>query len=148
VPLPQALAQFAADFDDDSIDMVCGALILNARLRGPGLVNTLTALSSSVREELDMARRIEQERKNLRAEARTILLAAATFAGWLVLFNRSYLEPYSSLTGQLVLLLVVGIFVAGLGWMRQLANFRGHERFLVGPDTLVARINTGEQVKL
>ncbi len=139
VPLPQALSQFAEDFQDESIDLVASALILNSRLRGPGLVATLTALACSAREELDMRRRIEEERKNLRRDARTIMVTAVGFAGVLALFSRSYMAPYSTATGQVVLAVVVGIFVAGLVWMRRLANVRGHERFLAGPETLARR---------
>lgn len=139
VPLSQALAQFAEDFQDESIDLVAAALILNSRLRGPGLVATLTALASSAREELDMRRRIEEERKNLRRDARTIMLTAIGFAGVLAIFSRSYMAPYSTPTGQVVLAAVVGIFMAGLVWMRRLANVRSHERFLIGPETLARR---------
>jgi Flp pilus assembly protein TadB len=139
VPLPQALSQFAEDFQDESIDLVAAALILNSRLRGPGLVATLTALASTTREELDMRRRIEEERKNLRRDARTIMVTAIGFAGVLAIFSRSYMAPYSTAAGQVVLAVVVAIFMTGLVWMRRLANIRGHERFLVGPETLARR---------
>lgn len=136
VPLPQALAQMAEDFEDESIDLVAAALILNSQLRGPGLVATLSALASSVREELDMRRRIEQEEKTLRRDARTIMGTALGFAGFLVVFSRPYMAPYSTVAGQLVLAIVIGIFVIGLVWMRRLANVRAHERFLIGPETM------------
>jgi Flp pilus assembly protein TadB len=145
VPLPQALAQFAEDFQDESIDLVAAALILNSRLRGPGLVATLTALASSAREELDMRRRIEEERKNLRRDARTIMLTAIGFAGVLAIFSRSYMAPYSTPAGQVVLAAVVAIFMAGLVWMRRLANVRSHERFLVGPETLARRARSTDR---
>ena len=62
-PLPDALLAFADDLDDPSADVIFAALILNARLRGPGLRDVLTALAQSAREELDMRRRIESSRK-------------------------------------------------------------------------------------
>ena len=37
MPLPQALHRLADDLDDASADLVVAALLLNARLRGPGL---------------------------------------------------------------------------------------------------------------
>jgi Flp pilus assembly protein TadB len=144
VPLPQALSQFAEDFQDESIDLVAAALILNSRLRGPGLVATLTALASSAREELDMRRRIEEDRKNLRRDARTIMLTAIGFAAALAIFSRSYMAPYSTAPGQVVLAVVVAIFMAGLVWMRRLANVRTHERFLVGPETLARRARSSD----
>jgi Flp pilus assembly protein TadB len=130
IPLPEALADFADDFDDESVDLVAAALTLNARLRGPGLVATLSALATSVREELDMRRRIEQDRRTLRRSARIIMGTAIGFAAFVAVFSRAYLAPYDTIAGQVVLALVIGVFVAGLVWMRRLAEPRRHERFL------------------
>lgn len=143
VPLQQALAQMAADFEDESIDLVVGALILNSRLRGPGLVRTLGALATSVREELDMRRRIEQEHRTLRRDARTIMMVVLGFAGSLVVLSRDFLAPYSTPLGQVMLAVVIGVFVAGLVWMRRAADVKEHERFLVGPETLATMTRTG-----
>ena len=60
-PLPEALLRFADDLDDPCADLIVAALVLNARLRGPGLRDVLTALAESAREELDMRGRIEAE---------------------------------------------------------------------------------------
>ena len=130
IPLPEALGDFADDFDDESVDLVAAALSLNARLRGPGLVATLSALATSVREELDMRRRIEQDRRTLRRSARIIMGTAIGFAAFVAVFSRSYMAPYDTITGQVVLALVIAVFVAGLVWMRRLAEPRHHERFL------------------
>ncbi len=139
VPLAQGLAQLAEDFDDESIDLVAAALILNSRLRGPGLVATLSALATSTREELDMRRRVEEERKSLRRDARTIMATTIAFAAGLALFSRAYLAPYSTVVGQVVLTGVLAIFLIALTWIRRLADVRAHERFLVGPETLARR---------
>src|SRR5215470_8885382 len=61
-PLPDALVKFADDLDDPSADLIIAALVLNARLRGPGLRDVLGALSTSAREELDLRRRVEGSR--------------------------------------------------------------------------------------
>ena len=65
-PLPEALKAFADDLDDPSADIICASLLLNARLRGPGLRDVLSALAVSTREELDMRRRIEASRRAIR----------------------------------------------------------------------------------
>ena len=62
--------------------------------------------------------------------------------GALAIFSRSYMAPYSTVTGQLVLAVVIGLFMAGLIWMRRLANVRIPERFLVGPETLARRAHS------
>ena len=66
VPLPDALQRFADDLDDPSADIIVAALILNARLRGPGLREVLGSLAESAREELDMRQRVAAGRASTR----------------------------------------------------------------------------------
>ncbi|MQA95981.1 MAG: type II secretion system protein [Streptosporangiales bacterium] len=131
VPLPDALRGFADDLDDPSADLVVAALILNARLRGPGLRDVLGALSSSVREELDMRRRVEAGRRSTRRSVQIVVGVSVGAAGLLTLFNRSYVAEYDGFFGQLVLSVVVGLFAAGFLWLRKLARFEGPLRFLI-----------------
>ncbi|MGI4894264.1 MAG: type II secretion system F family protein [Janthinobacterium lividum] len=129
-PLPDALQRFADDVDDPSADVVCAALVLNARLRGPGLRDVLTALAASTREELDVRRRIEASRRSIRRSVQIVLLIVLGVMGLLAVFNRDYVEPYSSVSGQFALLVVGALFLLGLGWLRRLARVETHERFL------------------
>ena len=84
-----------------------------------------------------MRRRVEEERKSLRRDARTIMATTLAFAAGLALFSRSYMAPYSTVVGQVVLSGVVVVFVVALAWIRRLSEARAHERFLVGPESLV-----------
>ncbi|WP_337063254.1 type II secretion system F family protein [Kineococcus sp. G2] len=129
-PLPEALLRFAEDVDDPSADVVCAALVLNARLRGPGLRDVLTALAASTREELDVRRRIEASRRSIRRSVQIVLLIVLGVMGLLAVFNRAYVEPYSTVAGQLALVVVAALFLAGLVWLRRLARVEVHERFL------------------
>jgi Flp pilus assembly protein TadB len=130
-PLPRALLCFADDLDDPSADVVCASLILNARLRGPGLRDVLSALAVSIREELDMRRRIEASRKSIRRSVRIVLLIVLGVMGLLTVFNRQYVAPYGSLGGQVTLLVVALLFFGGLLWLRRLATPARVDRFLV-----------------
>lgn len=143
IPLTQALAAFAEEFEDSSADLVVAALILNSKLRGPGLVATLTALASAAREEVDMRRRIEEGRKSLRRTALIIVGATAIFAGSMAVFSRDYVAPYSTPLGQLMLSVVLSVFGGGLMWIRSAANLRPPERFLVGVDRVDAALQPG-----
>ncbi|EON25018.1 integral membrane protein [Nocardioides sp. CF8] len=143
IPLTQALAAFAEEFEDSSADLVVAALILNSKLRGPGLVATLTALASAAREEVDMRRRIEEGRKSLRRTALIIVGATAIFAGGMAVFSRDYVAPYSTPLGQLMLAVVLSVFAGGLMWIRSAANLRPPERFLVGVDQVDAALQPG-----
>ena len=55
----------------------------------------------------------------------------------LALFNHAYVQVYDSVTGQLVLCVVVGLYAAGIVWMRALARFPVPERLLAGPGSMV-----------
>ena len=132
--LPDALRAFAEDLDDPSADIICASLLLNARLRGPGLRDVLTALAVSTREELDMRRRIEASRKSIRRSVRIVLLIVLGMMGMLSLLNRPYVEPYDSVAGQAVLVVIAALFSAGLLWLRSLSAPSKTDRFLVfGP---------------
>lgn len=142
IPLTQALAAFAEEFEDSSADLVVAALILNSRLRGPGLVATLGALSTAAREEVDMRRRIEEGRKSLRRTALIIVGATAVFAGALAVFSRDYVAPYNSPLGQMMLAVVLSVFGGGLMWIRSAATLRPPERFLTSADQVDAALRT------
>lgn len=135
-PLPEALIAFAEDLDDPSADVTCSALVLNARLRGPGLRDVLSALASSTREELDMRRRIEASRKSIRRSVRIVLLIIVGIMGMLAVFNRQYVAPYGTFTGQLVLVVVGLVLGGGLLWLRRLSTPEKLSRFLVVNDSL------------
>jgi tight adherence protein B len=130
MPLADALRLFADELDDSSADLVVAALILNAKLRGPGLRDVLGALAVSAREELDMRRRVEAERRSTRRSVQIVVGTAVAFAALLVVLNPSYVREYDSLLGQAVLVVVAGLFGAGFAWMRRLARFDKPARLL------------------
>ncbi len=130
-PLPNALMKFADDLDDSSADLIIAALILNSRLRGPGLREVLSALSESAREELDLRRRVEGSRRSTRRSVQIVVGVTLLVSAGLILFNQTYLEPYDSTVGQLVLVVVIALFAMGVFWIRRLAGVDVPERFLV-----------------
>lgn len=132
VPLPEALRRFADDINDPSSDLVLAALIINARLRGPGLRALLGALSGAVREELDMRRRIEAQRKSTRFSAMFVVGFSVGVAVLLAIFNQNFVKVYDTATGQLVLVVIAGLYAAGFYWLTRLARFDMPERILVG----------------
>jgi len=137
-PLPDALMKFADDLGDASADLIVAALVLNARLRGPGLRDVLSSLSRSAREELDVRQRIEAGRRSIRRSVQIIVgLTMAVVLG-LTLLNRRYVAPYSTPGGQVALGVVFLIFGAGFLWLRRLAEFEVPERFLTGRAPVIA----------
>jgi Flp pilus assembly protein TadB len=139
-PLPDALMKFSEDLDDPSADLVVAALILNARLRGPGLRDVLTALATSARDELDVRRRVESSRRSTRRSVQVVVGVIGGVATLLVLFNREYVKPYGTVQGQLVLACVLAVFGLSVFWLRSLSGVAEPERFLITPTTKVPEV--------
>jgi Flp pilus assembly protein TadB len=133
VPMPQALRRFADDLNDPSADLIIAALIINARLRGPGLRDLLSALADSVREELDMRRKVAAERRSTRRSVQIVVGIAVGLAVGFALFNHRYVSVYDHPLGQLVLVCIAGLYAVGFFWLRKLASFDSPERLFSGP---------------
>ena len=130
MPLADALHLLADDIDDPSADIIIAALILNAKLRGPGLRDVLGALAKSAREEVDMRNRIMAQRAGMRRAVQIIVVAVALVIVGMAVLDRKYVAPYGSPTGQLVLAVVLLFFAGGFFWLRRLSEVKTPERFL------------------
>ncbi|MFG3017957.1 type II secretion system F family protein [Streptomyces sp. NPDC048254] len=130
-PLPDALQHLADEINDASADIIVAALILNARLRGPGLRQVLGALAKSSREEVDMRQRVMAQRASTRRSVQIVVAVSVAFVLGLAVFNRDFVEPYGTAVGQLVLALVCALFALGFWWLRKLSTIETPERFLV-----------------
>jgi len=134
-PMPVALRRFADDLDDPGADLIIAALIINSRLRGPGLRDLLGALSRSVREELDVRRKVTADRRSTRRSAQIVVGVSVGLALALAIFDHSYVAAYDSLAGQVVLAVVAALYALGIVWMRALARFPVPERLLASAAT-------------
>lgn len=130
VPLPEALQRFADDMDDAGADLIIAALILNSRLRGPGLRQVLTSLAHAAREELEMRQRVNAGRRATQRSVQIVVGVTVAFVLGLRLLNPSYVEPYGTPFGQVMLVVILFFFGAGIFWLRRLSQFEAPERFL------------------
>lgn len=129
-----ALRRFAAEVDDPAAEKIAMVLILRERNGGPGLAEVLTALAADLEERSRMVREIEAERAKPRSNMRTIVGVTGLLMAGMMLFARTFLTPYSTVFGQLMLALVVGIFAVALRWMRRLSEPPRPPRVLYDPD--------------
>jgi Flp pilus assembly protein TadB len=130
VPMHVALRRFADDLDDPSADMIIAALIINSRLRGPGLRALLGALAVSVREELDMRRKVNAGRRSTRRSVQIVVAVSVGMAIALAVLDHAFLSPYDGVYGQFVLVIIGAIYAAGILWLRRLATFETPQRLL------------------
>lgn len=135
VPMPEALLRFADDLNDPAADLIIAALVINARLRGPGLRDLLGSLSSSVREELDMRRKVNADRRSTRRSVQIVIGVSVGMALLLAELDHPFLRPYDSVTGQLILIVVALVYGAGIIWLRRLARFHAPQRLLTAANT-------------
>jgi tight adherence protein B len=120
-PAP-ALHQFADEIDDPCADRVVCALQLAMSARAQRVGDLLSALADSTREEVALRLRVETSRASVRSGVRTVLVFSVAFAAGLVVVAHSYLAPFGSPTGQLVLSVVGLLYAAGLTSMVALAR--------------------------
>ena len=122
VPLDQALRLFSAEIRDPSADEVVFALRLAATSRAQRLVDLLGVLADSTREEVAMRLRVEASRASARSGVRTVVYFSIGFVALLTVVAHSYLSPFGSMTGQLVLIVVGALYAAGLTLMVRLVR--------------------------
>lgn len=134
-----ALRAFADELDDATGDLIAANLILGARRRGAGLASVLEGLAESVAADVRARREVEADRAKPRSTARWVTLISASVLIVLAL-SGSYVEPYRSPIGQVILVVLLSAYVGTLTWMRQMANGKPLPRFL-GPrsEATVAR---------
>jgi Flp pilus assembly protein TadB len=124
-----ALRAFADELDDATGDLVAANLILGARRRGAGLASVLEGLAESVAAEVRARRQVEADRAKPRATARWVTIISAAVLVVLAV-SGSYVDPYATPIGQVLLVLLLSAYVATLIWMRRMARGEPLPRFL------------------
>ena len=129
-PIEEALDDFGRDLAHPIGDLVVTALMLAAGGSSGDLRELLGTLAVSARDEAGMRLRVEATRARLRTAVRVISLCTASTALGLVILNRSYLESYETVTGQVVLALVLWAWGVALWWLGRMGDYVAPERFL------------------
>ena len=134
-----ALRAFADELDDSTGDLIAANLILGARRRGAGLASVLEGLAESVAADVRARRQVEADRAKPRSTARWVTIISVSVLVILAI-SGTYVAPYRSPFGQVLLIVLLSAYVATLIWMRRMANGRPLSRFLEpAPESTVAR---------
>ena len=124
-----ALRAFADELDDATGDLIAANLILAARRRGAGLTSVLEGLAESVAADVRARRQVEADRAKPRATARWVTLIS-TGVLLILALSGTYVAPYKSPFGQVVLIILLTAYVSTLLWMKHMAMGRNLPRFL------------------
>ncbi|MBA8823804.1 Flp pilus assembly protein TadB [Saccharopolyspora lacisalsi] len=128
--LPVALRELADDLADPTADLVLSALVLASQHQARQLTELLGELATEAREQVSMRLRVEAGRARTRTSVRVIVGTTLAFAAGLVVLNRGYLAPYDGVAGQLMLLMVGGLFGLAFWWLGRITRASEPERFL------------------
>jgi Flp pilus assembly protein TadB len=129
-PLSQAARHFAARLANPAGDHVAVALILASERHGARLSEVLGQVAAATRAEASLRLRIEAQRARTYSQARLISgVIGAVVAAYIVL-NRSYLAPFGTPIGQVVLAGVCALWFGSLWALLRLAEVAPGERVL------------------
>lgn len=118
--LRPALEQFADELAHPLGDMVVTSLLLAAERQGR-LGDLLSEVARSARRTATMRLRVEAARARTYVTTRLIVGITVLISAWLLVFRREYLEPFDSAGGQVMLVVIGGIFLGAAVLMRRMA---------------------------
>jgi tight adherence protein B len=126
--LPAALDDFGDQVNHPSADVAVLALKIGAEGKGSEFANVLDRLAAISRDEVRMRERVDASRARLRTAAR-MLVGIVVVAVVVLTLSRSYLEPYATSTGQMVLIIVGAMFGAGIVALDRMSRIESPRRF-------------------
>ena len=136
--LAPALRHFADELADPTADLVVAALVLAAEHSPKRLPELLTRLAVAAREEVNLRVEVEGERARSRSAVRIIMIVVVGFSLFLAVLNKPYVEAYSSVLGQGVLVLVFALYAAAFTWFAKASQVKRSERLLGDAEVGVA----------
>ena len=129
-PEQVVLRRFADDLDDPTADLIAAGLLV-ALTKGGRAERVLSSLAAQARHQAERRKLLEAEREPARREVWWVTgLMTAQLVGGLVFARSSYLAPYRTIGGQVVLCALLGAFLALIVYVQRLSRFTRPARFL------------------
>jgi len=128
--LEDGLRRFGDELNNSTADFVVAALVTASQHQARDLGMLLTQIAQCARDESKMRSRVWVGRARTRSAIKIIATVIAVFVFGLFTFNRTYLQPYSSIQGQFVLSIILGVFATSLSLMQSMAKIIEPERFV------------------
>ena len=130
--LTVALRRFAVDMDDPVADLVVASLVIAAERQAQRLAELLTQIAGAAREQAAMRLRVETGRARTYASSKALVAITFGLAVTLMLFSPTFMEPYDSATGQVVMIAIGALFAGALWGLVLLGRPATAPRLLVG----------------
>lgn len=113
-PLGAALRRFGVEVADPVADLVVASLVIAAEHQAQRLPDLLAQIASAAREQSSMRLRVETGRARTYASSRALVVITLGLAIGLLLFSPTFMTPYDSPTGQIVLTVIGAMFTGAL----------------------------------
>ena len=134
--LTTALKAFAADVDDPVADLIVASLVIAADRQAQRLAELLSQIAASAREQSAMRMRVETGRARTYASSKALVVITFGLAMILMLFSPTFMEPYDSPGGQLMLVVIGALFAGALWGLVQLGRPVASPRLLADLDDM------------
>ena len=131
--LTVALRRFADEVGHPLTDMIVTSLLIASERQGR-LADLLSEVAASARATATMRLRVEAARARTYVTTRLIIGVTIAIATWLVLVRRDYLEPFDSVGGQAMLVVIGAVFAVSGVLMQRMARPDEPARLLAGAD--------------
>lgn len=124
----QALYRFATDLDDAVAEQVVIVLMLHVSDRGQHLGDVLTAIAADTSKQVSMRREVHAKRTQPRNTVRFMTVFGLLVT--LLLARGDLMSVYAEPAGQLILVVLAGLFFATIAWVRSMSQPSPQQRFL------------------
>jgi hypothetical protein len=124
-----ALMRFADDIADAVCDQVVAALTLHLSDRGDRLGDVLTSIANAAAAEVATRREVEAKRTQSRFAVKFLTITTVLGVAF-GLIRPSYMKPYHSFLGEVIMVVLATCFVGILLWVRSMSKPEKAMRFL------------------
>jgi len=131
--LPEALRGFAAQVADPTADMVVNVLLQAAAHQARDIATGLSGVGRAARRQASSRLRVATGRSRTRTATRIVISVVLVSVAGLVVFAHTFLAPYGSAVGQLILAVLGAMFAGALMWMVRTGRIPDLPRILTNP---------------
>ena len=132
----ESVARASGRISNTTADIAVSVLVLTMGGQASRPAEVLGQIAAHAREEVARIGEIEAARASAGTTMTMVMALMGLGVGGFLLFGRSYLEPYGTPVGQLVLAGVLAVMLGAFMWMRSLIAIKEHSR-IITPETML-----------
>ena len=136
-----ALADLADELAHPSADAAIAAicLVIGGSTGAGRLYGTVNSLAAAARHEVSARERIDRTRAVYQSSMKRLVIIGALLVAYLRFAAGDLLDPYNTATGQVVLLLPLGLWLGCVLWLRSLCRYESPGRYRIAETKAVSR---------